>query len=256
MKKIFSILLFAPVFASGQTSSSSQHFNEAMGVCENMGMYVQSAQRQFAMGMPQEAATELATGLMNKNLNLDNEVKSGAIALAKEIYSHVYLSPEGKTEPADVVLAKTCGSYRGYNLPREQVEKHLANTVQSAWNPLVRVPLCTKVAQSAANIATARDKGITRKKISGIAATSLRDDKFTSAHLAGMINEAYDNPNAEVAFLYIFNLGRCTARQNEREYPSLTVLSQEYAKCKAGVSQGETLKECHKRVFQVEAKLN
>jgi hypothetical protein len=253
MRKIICLILFISIAGFGQTAPSNQHFAEAMAVCDNMGMYVQSAQRQSAMGMPLAAAKELAAGLMNKNLKIDNDVKAGAIALAMEIYSHVYSTPSGKAEQVDIVLSKTCGKYRGYDLSQEQVDKYLSTTAQSAWNPLVRVPLCTKVAQSAANIGTARDKGLSREKLGEVARTALREDKFTLAELPRLIDEAYDNRAAEVEFLYVYNLGRCNAKQHAVDYPSLSVLGPEFSKCKAVSSQGlESIKECHKRVFKVD----
>ncbi len=85
-----------------------------------------------------------------------------------------------------------------------------------------------------------------------LAKTALRDDKFTSAELPRLIDSAYSNPTAEVAFLYVYNLGRCNAVQQLKEYPTFAVLATEYGKCKAAAAQGgEALKACHARVFRV-----
>lgn len=252
MRPLILSLLLVPLTAVGQDFPASPQFAEAMAVCDNMSMYVQSAQRQAAMGMPEASAKELTRGLMSKNLQLTDEVKAGAIALAMDIYSHVYATAKAPPEPIDVVLSKTCGKYRGFALPQEQVDRYLASTAQSAWNPLVRVPLCTKLAQTAANIGTARDRGMAREQMADIAKTALREDKFTSAELPRLIDDAYSNSTAEVAFFYLYNLGRCSAVRQQKEYPSLAVLEAEYVKCKTSAAKGgEGVKACHARVLNV-----
>lgn len=242
----------AQTAGNGSSAFQSPKFLEAMAVCDNMGMYVQSAQRQATMGMPLQTATELVVSLMNKNLRVDGEVKAGAIALASNIYAYVYASQERRTESTDSVLSKTCGTYRGYNLSQDQIDKHLAETAPSAWNPMVRVPLCEKLAQSAANIATARDRGISREKISEVASASLSADKFTSARLPELIRSAYDYPDHEVAFVYGESLERCTAHENQREYPSLATLWERYSQCKSASTDNDVIKECRRRVLKVD----
>lgn len=251
---ILSIFLVSPLTAqtieNGSHASQDSKFVEAMAVCDNMGMYVQSAQRQAAMGMPLEAATQLVSSLMHKNLKVGADIKAGAIALSMTIYSYVYGAPERRTESVDTVLGKTCGTYRGYDLNQKQIDKHLATTAQSAWNPMVRVSLCTKLAQSAANIATARDKGIPREKISEIATSGLKGDNFTLARLQDMIRGAYDNPHYDVAFIYGESMGRCSAHENLQEYAPVAELWERYSQCKSISADIETIKQCQRHVLQ------
>jgi hypothetical protein len=256
--KLLLLLLPFPALALAQAAAPASAFdpryNEAMAVCDNMGMYVDMAQRQLKMGMPQATATDLVTKSMETNYKMDGELKKGAISLVRVIYADVYATPS-RTESVDVVLGKTCGSYRGYNVPRQQVEQHLAGTVQSAWDPLARVPRCTKLAQSAANIGTARDRGMAREKMSEVATGALRDDTFTLPQVPRMVSDAYDHADAEVTFLYVYNLGYCKATAEGQHYPALTALMPEYAKCKAGTGPAEDKgSACLKRVFGVDPK--
>lgn len=253
---IFSCSLAAPVGAQNPNTKSpvfpNPRFVEAMAVCDNMGMYVQSAQRQATAGMPLQMATEMVSGLMSKNLKIEDQAKAAAISLVMTIYSYVYAEPQRRTESVDTVLGKTCGSYRDYNLPQEQVDMHLANTTPSAWNPMVRVPLCTKLAQSAANIATARDKGIPREKMGEVAAASLSNDKFTLAHLPDLIEAIYDNPAHEVAFIYGESLGRCQSRESQRDYPPAALLWKQYSQCTSASQDNNAIRQCRQRVLLIE----
>lgn len=253
---IFSCSLVTPLGAQNSSTrspvSASPRFVEAMAVCDNMGVYVQSAQRQAAAGMPKEMATEMISDLMNKNLKIEDQAKAAAINLVMTIYSYVYAEPQQRIESIETVLSKTCASYRDYNLPQEQVDIHLANTTPSAWNPMVRVPLCTNLAQSAANIATARDRGIPRNKIGEVAAVSLSNDKFTLSHLPDIIGAAYDNPGREVAFIYGESLGRCKSRESQRDYPPAALLWEQYSRCTSASQDKDAIRQCRQRVLQIE----
>lgn len=245
-------LLLSPLAAPAQSSVADVRFDEAMVVCDNMAMYVVLAQKQLKMNMPQAVAIDMVADSMQRGLQGEGELKTGTIALARAIYADVYALP-GKTDPVEAVLGRNCGSYRGYNLPRQQVEQHLAKSVKSAWDPLLRVPLCTKLAQSAANIATARDRGMTREKIMEAAGAGLRDDAFSLAQLPRMVGDAYDHRDAEVTFLYVYNLGRCKAAAERQDYPTLPALLPEYAKCKVATTAGNKGgMACLRQAFKVD----
>ena len=148
-----------------------------MAVCDNMTLYVDAAKRQRSMNMPLASAKELSKQLMEKNLKFEESIKQGAIGLALNIYDYVYAQAPSAELSTEQVLAATCGSYRSYAIPAERMAAHLAMTTQSAWDPLARVPLCTKVAETISNIAVARDQGRSRESMTEIL------DKIGRAHV-------------------------------------------------------------------------
>ncbi len=202
-----------------------------MAVCDNMSMYVDSAKREHGKGMPLSTAKDLVTALMNKNLNVREDVKAGAIGLAQQIYEFVYAHPDPASLSTEDVLKATCGSYRGYNLPTASVNRHIDSTVQSAWDPMQRVPLCTKFAQSAANVATARDKGMSREEISRIASDVLKNDFFTLRRLPLLTEWVYATPLVPVAEIYAFSYFTCRAENEDRPSPTFEGVHNGLVKC-------------------------
>lgn len=246
---IIMMLFLLPIHVFAQKSDAELKVSEAMAVCDNMTLYVQSAQRQRAMGMPIDEAKQLTTTLMEKNLKLEPHFKNGAISLAMEIYSYVYSNQE--TNEIESILTNTCGKYRGYNIAVDVVAKHIATTAQSAWNPLERVPLCTKLAQSVSNIAVARDRGMDRNRMADITKSALSNDKFTRTRAKDLIAQAYDNPDLEAANLFGFNLVQCRAEMRGESFSSLSELKPKLLACQTEASN-ESKAKCARNVFHLD----
>lgn len=219
--------------------ASDAQFQEAMAVCDNMTLYVDAAKRQRIMGLPLATAREDTARLMQRNLQMDATIKRGAIELAQRIFDYVYAQEAVGALPTERVLTATCGTYRGYEIPVERVKAYVASTAQSAWDPLARVPLCTKVAQSVSNIAAGRDKGIPRERMAEVAASSLAGDEFTSSRLATLLSWAYDKPFIEIRPLHAYALQKCNRERAGKSYPALTELREPLAACAAKAESSE-----------------
>lgn len=229
----FSQLSFA------QGSEREAQFAEAMSVCDNMTLYVDSAKRQRIMGLPLESAEENLRSLMRRNLKLPEDLKQASIDLAAKIYEYVYAQELVGALSTERVLSATCGAYRGYEIPVDRVTAHVQSTTQSAWNPLERVPLCVKVAQSVSNIATGRDRGIPRERMTEIASTSLKDDLFTSERLPSLLAAAYERPLLEAGQLYAYAVRQCSQERAGKKYPRLEVVRNELAACSESEQRAE-----------------
>jgi hypothetical protein len=243
-----SILLLVSSCSVAFAQSDAQ-FEEAMAVCDNMTMYVEAAKRQRTVGMPLDVAKELVSSAMQKNLNMPADLKDAAIDLVKKIYDNVYGQESVSGLPVERVLSETCGKYRGYSIPESRVKEHVASTTQSAWDPLARVPLCTKVAQSASNIGAARDRGMSREAISTVAVSSLKNDPFTLARLPALLDVAYGKPSASISHLFGYSLFSCRAEQQGRSYPKFESLQSRLTSCSGTNSKAEQEK-CEIAVFR------
>lgn len=247
MRTLFLALLSFPCMVLAQMRETSD-ISEAMAVCDNMTMYVQAAQRQLGQGMPKTDAKNLTSGLMNANMKSDPELKAAAIGLVMDIYEYVFSNEQGKSASVETVLANTCGNYKNLGIPKSAVEKHLSTTAQSAWNPMERVPLCVKQAQSAANIGSARDKGMAKEQIADVSFTALSNDKVTKFMLPELIDQVYENPEIEVQNIYAFNLAQCRARMNSQTFPPLKDMKAGILKCQSE-STNEARKQCGRTLF-------
>ncbi len=236
--RAFALLLVSPTICIAQDASVTQ-YQEAMAVCDNMTLYVDAAKRQRRMGMPLNEAKQQTARLMERNLNVAPEVKQGAVELAKSIFDFVYSSEAGVDPTVSDALAATCGSYRGYSLPRAQVQAHIDSTTSSAWDPLARVPVCVKVAQSVANIAVGRDKGLSRERMVDVAQKGLSDDPFTASRLSKLVAWAYDAPVLDASTLYAYALNQCVRERAGSQFPALDALKPRLLECAGNGSQSE-----------------
>lgn len=236
-------LIVGPLQLAFSQPAIEAQFQEAMDVCDNMTLYVDSAKRQRGMGMPLDEAKQNVVRLMQRNLKLPEAISRGSIDLAVSIYEYVYAQELLWALSTERVLYENCGTYRGYELPASRVKEHVLSTTQSAWDPLARVPLCTKVAQSLSNIASGRDRGIPLERMTEVATTSLADDLFTSERLPVLLAWAYDKPALDVGQLYAYALRQCTAEQTGKKYPELKFLRERLVAC-VGHSQKSEQEAC------------
>lgn len=232
-------LIFAFFSQLSHAQVSEKQFQEAMAVCDNMTQYVDAAKRQRSMNMSLASAKDLSKQLMEKNLKLDESIKQGAIGLALDIYDYVYAQAPSADLSTEQVLAATCGSYRSYAIPEERVAAHLATTTQSAWDPLARVSLCTKVAETISNIAVARDQGRSRASMAEILDTVLARDKFTYPKRSALLAWAYDNPRITVRVLYFYTHQQCQSEQAGKKFPLLAELSEQLIACSVKTQRPE-----------------
>jgi len=243
------ILLAAASPIRAQSDTDDDRFTEAMAVCDNMTQYVDAAKRQRTIGMPLNEAKDLARTLMEKNLKLPGELKTAAIDLVSTIYDRVYGAELVSTITVDKVLIEACGSYRGYRIPEARVREHVLSTAQSAWNPLERVPLCTKVAQSTANLASGRDRGLSRDRMLEVAQSSLARDPFTQERLPAMLEWVYSTPNVPVSQLYAYALLYCRAEVSGKPFPGLSSMREALSACASRSMKSEEEK-CTLTVLQ------
>ena len=112
-------------------------------------------------------------------------------------------------------------------------------TTQSAWDPLARVPLCTKVAETISNIAVARDQGRSRESMTEILDTVLAKDKFTYPKRSELLAWAYDNPRIAVRVLYFYARQQCQYEQAGKNFPLLAELSEQLIACSVKTQRSE-----------------
>jgi hypothetical protein len=224
------LTLLVPSLSAAQAVSEDA-FAEAMAVCDNMTLYVDAAKRDRLAERPLISARAETARLMETNLRMDAAVKQGAITLAQRIYDFVYSQELLSALSTERVLAATCGTYRDYNLPAERVKEHVFATTQSAWDPLARVPLCTKIAQSAANIASGREKGIGRDKMTEVATSSLASDAFTLPRIPTLVAWAYDHPELPVSSIYAYAIQHCNQQRAGKQMPTLAELKDRLQSC-------------------------
>jgi hypothetical protein len=250
MRRFLLLIALMPLTALAQTPYTDSQLQEAMAACDSMTIYVQFAQRQHSMGMALDTSKKLLNDAMQTNLKMEEPEKAAVIALADTIFEYVYAAKTDAEAAVGPVLSNTCGSYRGFNIPLDVVSKHVAATVTSAWDPMQRVSLCTKLAQTVSNIGAARDKGLSRQQITDAANAALADDKVTLARLPELIAEVYDNADVKLPYFFGYHLTQCRTQASGGKLTSFHDVKPGILKCQAETST-EAENKCANVLFDV-----
>ena len=251
-------LVAAGAHAAGspqESASPVDQFNETVAVCVNLDMYPVMAARNRDEGMPLDISRDLVVASMEKNFagKLPPGVLEPTIDVVKDIYGRIYADPKPGPEAFNDIVFESCSGYRGYAIDKAALKAELAGYVQSAFNPFARVPLCIKAGQSAANIAQARDNGMTKERITAVVADALNNDPATLAIAPTIIDEVYSLKDLEVISFYGYNVHRCEARKAGATLPPLASLEARVEQCEQ-LATKEAQKECLESAFSVNAK--
>lgn len=240
------ILLTMALSVNAQTNEVGE--KETLELCANLDMYGAFAMRNRDMGMPRDTAFSLISSSMRKNLKLPLDVTEAIVKVVEQIYTQVYADKSINKNNIETIIIATCSRYKGRNVDRQKIAQYLADNPQSAWDPIQRVPLCTKTAQSAANIATARDRGMGKDKISDISEAALANDPATQKRLPFIIEDVFANRDISVANFFAYNLARCNSEREGKPYKGVADLKSEILKCQAKSTRQEQ-EVCGKALF-------
>jgi hypothetical protein len=221
---------------------------EVLTICTHMDMYTDFAATVRDKGVPEDAATNMVAETVQKNLKLPSDVLAPFIAVIKDLYHRIYADPSLKRGMFDEAIFSACSNYRGYVVDKPQLRKELGNYVQSAFNPLARVTLCTKAGETAGNIGVARDKGVSKAKILEVAQKGLENDPATLALLPELVDEVYGNQDIEIAALYLYNVRRCESRKADLQFPPLSGLAEATKACLKN-SEKNVRRECLSKLY-------
>lgn len=226
-------------------------FQEVVMVCTSMDMYANFAAYYRDQGMPVDAATNMIVASVQKNMKLPNDMLPPFISVVKDLYQRVYADPALKRGMFDEAIFGTCSNFGGYQIDKPQLRQELSSYVQSAFDPLRRVTLCTKAGETAGNIGAAREKGITKAQILDVARKGLENDPTTLALLPTLVAEVYDNKDIEIASLYLYNIRRCESRKLGLQFPNLADLGEATRICQTN-SDKNVRSECLSKLFTSE----
>jgi hypothetical protein len=213
-------------------------FDETVMVCNSLYVYAQLAAQFRDQGMPREQAKTIARDSMTENLtHLPAEMREPYVGVVMEVYDAVYADPAVTVGGFDTVIRDACYGYRDYNLDRAALEAELDGYVQSAFDPLKRVPVCEKAGQTAANLTVARDQGMTQQESASMAVSVLGNDTRTNERLPRMLEEVYAHPQLGVPVFYLYNIRRCQVEADGGNLPPLKELAELAAACQQQPTQ-------------------
>jgi hypothetical protein len=223
-------------------ANAVDHFNETVTVCTNLDMYPVLAMRNRDEGMPLDIARDLIVASMQKNFEgkLPPGMLQPYIDVVKDIYGRIYADSKLGPESFSDIVFDACSGYRGYSIDKTALKTELSGYAQSAFDPLARVPICVKAGQSAANIAQARDNGMTKERVADVVANALKNDPATFAIAPTIIDEVYSLKDLEVTSFYFYNMRRCEAKKAGATLPSLASLEPHIEQCELTSKEGKT----------------
>jgi hypothetical protein len=233
---------------SPQDDHQIAQFQEVVMVCTGMDMYANFAAYYRDQGMPVDAATNMIVASVQKNMKLPNDMLPPFISVVKDLYQRIYVDPSLKRGMFDEAIFNSCSNFGGYQIDKKQLRTELSNYVQSAFDPLKRVSVCTKAGETAANIGAAREKGINKSQILDMARKGLQNDPTTLALLPTLVEEVYDNKDIEIASFYLYNLRRCESQKAGLKFPDLTELGEATKNCQKDPDK-TVRSECLSKLF-------
>lgn len=239
MRTIVLAAVLATSAASAHAQFNQQAVDETLAVCENMGMYGIMAIKQRDIGMPKETATAMVAASMRRNLNTPADVTDATIKVVTAIYDRVYADASIDNRNVEASIVAACSRYKDRPVDPKMVAQYLDDHPVSAWDPRRRVARCVKVAQSAANVATARDRGMGKEKMSSITASALASDPATAGRMPLIIDEVFANADLSVASLYAYNLARCGAQKDGRAFQPIAQSKAGLLACQQKTEQAE-----------------
>lgn len=204
---------------------------ETILICKSLDMYADFAVNGRDSAMPKAPAFKMVSDSMSRNLKMPADMLSAYIAVVGKLYDLIYADPAIMRTGTQAAIVEACSQYKGQNSDKRYIADYLDQHPLSAWDPLVRVPLCEKIAQSASMVATARDKGISKEKAGAMAKDGLGNDQLTLRSMPQIITEVYENPDVGIFYIYGYNVARCQAKEKNEKYLELTELKPRIRNC-------------------------
>jgi|GEM_PF-1935628 len=247
---LFFILSMVSPFAVKAADQSNQPpvNEETLKVCSNLDMYADFAVDSRDSAMPKEAAFNAVKASMNRHLKIPVNVLSEYIAVVGKIYELIYADQTIKRGATQATIVDACSHYKGQNADTRYIASYLERNPRSAWDPLKRVPLCENIGQSASNVAVARNKGMSKESVSALVKNGLQNDQLTLRVMPKIINEVFENPDLDTTYIYVYNLRKCTAIENNQKYTELTELKPRIRNCEKLEKEEDRL-QCDRKIF-------
>lgn len=247
---LFFILSMVFPFAVKAADRGSQHpvSNEALWICANLDMYADFAVDGRDAAMPKETGFELVRASMKRNLKLPAEMLSDYIAAVGKIYDLIYADQTIKRGATQAAIVDACSHYKGQNADTRYIANYLERNPRSAWDPLKRVPFCENVAQSASNIAVARNKGMSLENVTALVKNGLQNDPLTLRVMPKIMTEVFENPDVNTSYIYVHNLKKCIALERNEKYVELAELKPRIRSCEKLEKEEDKL-QCERKIF-------
>ncbi|MCH8619374.1 hypothetical protein [Undibacterium sp. TS12] len=223
---------------------------ETIFICSNLDMYADFALNGRDSAMPRDAAFKIVSDSMKRNLKTSTDTLSAYVAVVGKLYDLIYADPAIKRTGAQAAIVEACSQYKGRKADKRAINDYLDQHPLSAWDPLERVPLCEKIAQSASNLAAARDKGISKESADAMARGGLQNDQLTLRSVPQLLTEVYENPDVGTFYIYGYNVARCRAKEKNEKYLELREMNSRIRNCQKLEKKDDEL-QCVRTMFDL-----
>ncbi len=221
---------------------------ETLMVCSTLDMYADFAVDGRDSAMPEAIAFNMVKASMNRNLKIPADMLSAYVVAVGKIYELIYADQTIKRGATQAAIVDACSHYKGQNADTRYIANYLERNPRSAWDPLKRVPLCENIGQSAANVAVARNKGMSKESVSALVKTGLQNDQLTLRVMPKIIDEVFENPDVDTTYIYVYNLRKCAAIENNQKYTELAELKPHIRNCEK-LGKEEDKLQCERKIF-------
>lgn len=223
---------------------------ETLKVCSNLDMYADFAVDGRDSAMPKEVAFNMVKASMNRHLKIPANLLSEYITVVGKIYELIYADQTIKRGATQAAIVDACSHYKGQNADTRYIANYLERNPRSAWDPLKRVPLCENVAQSASNIAVARNKGMSLENVTVLVKDGLQNDPLTLRVMPKITTEVFENPDVNTSYIYVHNLKKCMALERNEKYAELAELKPRLRSCEK-LKVEEEKRQCERKIFGI-----